>query len=96
MEITKIMKFGGTSVGSPDKFRALIPLINDGETNMVVVSAMSGTTNSLIEITDLMNCGETITRKKSTSLARYRQTVEDLFQSRSSNIKEGVCQRSTL
>jgi aspartate kinase len=84
MEIKKIMKFGGTSVGSPDKFRALIPLINDGETNMVVVSAMSGTTNSLIEITDLMNCGETDKAKEKINILgqKYRQTVEDLFETK--------------
>ncbi|HHU34748.1 MAG TPA: aspartate kinase [Bacteroidetes bacterium] len=84
MEITKIMKFGGTSVGSPDKFRALIPLIDNGETNMVVVSAMSGTTNSLIEITDLMNCGETDKAKEKINILgqKYRQTVEDLFESK--------------
>ncbi len=84
MEITKIMKFGGTSVGSPDKFRALIPLIDNGETNMVVVSAMSGTTNSLIEITDLMNCGETDKAKEKINILgqKYRQTVEDLFETK--------------
>ena len=50
----KIMKFGGTSVGSPDRMRALIPLINDEGRKIVVLSAMSGTTNSLVEITDLL------------------------------------------
>ena len=48
------MKFGGTSVGNPDRMKALIPLINDGERKIVVLSAMAGTTNSLVEITDLL------------------------------------------
>jgi aspartate kinase len=49
----KIMKFGGTSVGNPDRMKALIPLINDDERKIVVLSAMAGTTNSLVEITEL-------------------------------------------
>jgi aspartate kinase len=44
------MKFGGTSVGSPQRMNALIDLINDGEPKIVVLSAMSGTTNALVEI----------------------------------------------
>ena len=50
----KIMKFGGTSVGNPDRMRALIPLINDDERKIIVLSAMAGTTNSLVEITSLL------------------------------------------
>lgn len=46
----KIMKFGGTSVGSPQRMNALIELINDGDPKIVVLSAMSGTTNTLVEI----------------------------------------------
>ena len=38
----KIMKFGGTSVGNPDRMKALIPLINDSEQKIVVLSAMAG------------------------------------------------------
>jgi aspartate kinase len=51
----KIYKFGGTSVGSPDRFRALIPIINDGELKIVVLSAMAGTTNDLVEISGLFS-----------------------------------------
>ncbi len=53
----KIMKFGGTSVGSPDRMRAMIPLITDDESKIVVLSAMAGTTNSLVEITNLLYAG---------------------------------------
>ncbi len=55
----KVYKFGGTSVGSPERFRALIPLINDGETKIVVLSAMAGTTNTLLEISGLYSSGNT-------------------------------------
>jgi aspartate kinase len=50
----KIMKFGGTSVGSPQRMNALIDLINDGEPKIVVLSAMSGTTNALAEISQAL------------------------------------------
>ena len=44
------MKFGGTSVGSAQRMKSVAALINDGEDKIVVLSAMSGTTNSLVEI----------------------------------------------
>ena len=46
----KVMKFGGTSVGSAQRMKGVASLINDGEEKIVVLSAMSGTTNSLVEI----------------------------------------------
>lgn len=46
----KILKFGGTSVGSAERMRALAGLIGDGAPKLVVLSAMSGTTNALAEI----------------------------------------------
>jgi aspartate kinase len=48
------MKFGGTSVGSPQRMKALIGLINDGKPKIVVLSAMSGTTNALVEISQAL------------------------------------------
>ena len=47
----KIMKFGGTSVGKPERMRQIAQLITaDKEPVMVVLSALSGTTNALVEI----------------------------------------------
>ncbi|MEJ5996423.1 aspartate kinase [Pedobacter sp. Du54] len=46
----KILKFGGTSVGSPERMKKLLDIINPGEEQIVVLSAVSGTTNSLVEI----------------------------------------------
>lgn len=49
------MKFGGTSVGSPERMKHVASLItNSGKPVFVVLSAMSGTTNSLIEISDYL------------------------------------------
>jgi aspartate kinase len=50
----KVLKFGGTSVGSPENMRAVMDLITDGEQKIVVLSAMSGTTNSLVEISNYL------------------------------------------
>ncbi len=46
----KVLKFGGTSVGSAARMHALVNLINSPEEKIVVLSAMSGTTNALVEI----------------------------------------------
>lgn len=51
----KVMKFGGTSVGTPQRMKDVCKLINNpDEANFVVLSAMSGTTNSLVEISDYL------------------------------------------
>ena len=46
----KVLKFGGTSVGSPERMKKLLDIINPTERQIVVLSAVSGTTNSLVEI----------------------------------------------
>jgi len=50
----KVLKFGGTSVGSAQNMRAVMQLIADGNQKIVVLSAMSGTTNSLVEIANYL------------------------------------------
>ncbi len=51
----KVMKFGGTSVGSPERMQGVAQLVTrSGEPTFVVLSAMSGTTNTLIEISDYL------------------------------------------
>ncbi|HJA88656.1 MAG TPA: aspartate kinase [Candidatus Parabacteroides intestinavium] len=49
----KVLKFGGTSVGSAQRMKDVAKLIVS-EKNIVVLSAMSGTTNSLVEISDYL------------------------------------------
>jgi aspartate kinase len=48
----KVLKFGGTSVGSAERMKNVAKLITDGDKKIVVLSAMSGTTNTLVEISD--------------------------------------------
>ena len=51
----KVMKFGGTSVGSPERMKSVSKLItSSGEPVVIVLSAMSGTTNSLVEISNYL------------------------------------------
>ncbi len=54
----RVLKFGGTSVGSAERMHALVHLINDGKPKIVVLSAMSGTTNSLVEIANTLYANE--------------------------------------
>jgi aspartate kinase len=46
----KVLKFGGTSVASVERMKSVAGLINNDEPKIIVLSALSGTTNSLVEI----------------------------------------------
>ncbi len=50
----KVLKFGGTSVGSPDRIRKLLNIIQVKESQIVVLSAVSGTTNQLVQISNAL------------------------------------------
>jgi len=68
-------------VENPDRMKALIPLINNDEKKIVVLSAMAGTTNSLVEITDLLyadNINEA-SQKNEVLRSKYHQVVEELL-----------------
>ena len=55
----KIMKFGGTSVGKPERMQQVARLITEGdEPTIVVLSALSGTTNTLVSIGDALAKGD--------------------------------------
>ena len=77
----KVMKFGGTSVGSAQRIQAVAGLIKDAGKNIVVLSAMSGTTNTLVEIAGYLYNRNTEGFKDVMSglKAKYRATVEELL-----------------
>lgn len=50
----KVLKFGGTSVGSPERMRRLMDIINTNDRQIVVLSAVSGTTNNLVDIASFL------------------------------------------
>jgi aspartate kinase len=55
----KIMKFGGTSVGKPERMHEVAMLITkDQESKIVVLSALSGTTNALVSISNALSQGD--------------------------------------
>ncbi|MDO9038518.1 MAG: aspartate kinase, partial [Lutibacter sp.] len=54
----KVLKFGGTSVGSIANMKMVKDIIADNEKKIVVLSAMSGTTNSLVEISNFIKSGD--------------------------------------
>jgi aspartate kinase len=55
----KIMKFGGTSVGKPERMHEVATLITkDQESKIVVLSALSGTTNALVSISNALSQGD--------------------------------------
>lgn len=61
----KVMKFGGTSVGKPERMASIKKLITkDDEPKIVVLSALSGTTNSLTEISHFLAKGDRISAKQ--------------------------------
>ena len=77
----KVLKFGGTSVGSAQRMKEVAKLINDGEKKIVVLSAMSGTTNTLVEISDYLykknpdGANEVINRLE----AQYKKHIYELY-----------------
>ena len=79
----KVLKFGGTSVGTPQRMKDVVKLITDGEQKIVVLSAMSGTTNMLYEISDYLHkknpvgANEIINQLEE----KYFQHVDDLYTS---------------
>jgi aspartate kinase len=77
----KVMKFGGTSVGKPERMRQVAQLITkDEEPTIVVLSALSGTTNSLVEIGDHIAKGNRTAAKECIDklYAHYEAFIKEL------------------
>jgi aspartate kinase len=77
----KVLKFGGTSVGSPENMRMVMKIITDGEQKLVVLSAMSGTTNSLVEISKHLYNKDTAAALEVIGALRkkYDKVVDELY-----------------
>jgi aspartate kinase len=77
----KVLKFGGTSVGSPARMKSLLDIIDPTERQIVVLSAVSGTTNNLVEIEQAYLTGD---KKKAIILIsalkdKYELFINELF-----------------
>jgi len=88
----KVMKFGGTSVGKPQRMKEVAQLINaDKETKIVVLSALSGTTNALVEISNVLANGDRYAAQEKINAleAHYRSFVNELLS------KDAVLQKAS-
>ena len=85
-----VLKFGGTSVGSPERMKALVKLIVNDQPKIVVLSAMSGTTNHLVEIANALYAKNNDKARSliSTLEEKYREVVKELF-SAENGLKKG-------
>ena len=86
----KVMKFGGTSVGSPERMKDVASLITrSGEPTFIVLSAMSGTTNTLIEISDYLyrKNPEGANELINTLEQKYLGHIEELYSTKEYKLK---------
>jgi aspartate kinase len=85
----KVLKFGGTSVGSAQRFKEVARLITAGKKDIVVLSAMSGTTNTLVEIAGyLYSRNQDGARDTIASLhAKYNGVIRELLSKQESKEK---------
>ena len=77
----KVLKFGGTSVGSPERMKKLLDIIRPETPRLVVLSAVSGTTNKLVEIASFFEASD---KNKAVAAieklrAEYDQFIAELF-----------------
>jgi aspartate kinase len=87
----QVWKFGGTSVGKPERMKSIAKLVTENnDKKIVVLSALSGTTNALIEMGSASKKGnlsgalDLIGRLKT----HYQTFINELFSSEQS-LKEG-------
>jgi len=77
----KILKFGGTSVGSAERIKSLLDIIHTDEQQIIVLSAVAGTTNALVEISEAFGAGE---KQKAQAIIeglhqKYKSLIKELF-----------------
>jgi aspartate kinase len=78
----KVMKFGGTSVGKPERMHHIVSLVSkETEPAIVVLSALSGTTNALVEIGNFISKGDRASAKQTIEKleAHYQSFIRELL-----------------
>lgn len=77
----KVLKFGGTSVGSVENMNVVMDLITDGEKKLVVLSAMSGTTNTLVAISESLYKKDLDSAKTQINQleTKYKEVISNLY-----------------
>src|SRR5258705_9032939 len=77
----KVMKFGGTSVGKPERMHHIASLVSkETQPAIVVLSALSGTTNALVEIVNYIGKGDRSTASQAIAKleAHYQGFISEL------------------
>jgi aspartate kinase len=80
----KVMKFGGTSVGKPERMHHIVSLVSkETEPAIIVLSALSGTTNALIEIGSFIAKGDRTSAKQAIEKleTHYQSFIKELVKS---------------
>jgi aspartate kinase len=78
----QVWKFGGTSVGKPERMQSIKTLVTaDSQSKIVVLSALSGTTNTLIAIADAAKAGQQadVNAQIAALRSHYDQFITELF-----------------
>ena len=77
----QVLKFGGTSVGSAERIKGLQNIVVNNQNKIVVLSAMAGTTNSLVDITEALynNNHEKAINEIAKLEENYNNVVKELF-----------------
>lgn len=77
----KVLKFGGTSVGTSERIKKVASLIMGRGKNLIVLSAMSGTTNTLVSITGCLYGNDTRSASGIVEELRrkYNATIDELY-----------------
>jgi aspartate kinase len=83
------MKFGGTSVGSAQRMKEVAGIVAKEGKNIIVLSAMSGTTNTLLEISDYLHKRNPDGANEIINMLelKYLREIEDLFESKEYKIQ---------
>lgn len=85
----KVLKFGGTSVGTAERIKHVARLIMSEHQNIVVLSAMAGTTNTLVEIADYLSKGNIPGAQETLNnlSLKYDNVINSLFDTETARIK---------
>lgn len=85
----KVLKFGGTSVGKPERMHSVAKLISSPDKKLVVLSAVSGTTNALVDISNKLLKNDTEAAKQAVEnlFAPYRDFVKNLYSTKEGQTK---------
>ena len=80
----KILKFGGTSLGTPERIKKVAEIIRDGSPRLIVLSAISGTTDALEDINNYLSKDNKDAAREITAdlEKKYRKLVGEIYETK--------------